>query len=119
MLECTCTVKVVYIPERRIFEGVEQHHLPLYILYEAEQQVELVFFVGKRRMLFKEFLDDLLRTHLLFISFFAIIKQQRKQDACFFDAVKRQRSKQAVIKLELDAHVIFELLQSFTRLMIH
>ena len=70
-------------------------------------------------MLIKKIFNYFCGALLFFIAFFAIVQQQRKQYTCFFYAVKREGSKQAVVQLKLDTNQIFKLLQAPCRLVIH
>jgi hypothetical protein len=60
-------------------------------------------------MLIEKTINDLQRALLIGIPFFTIAQQQGKQYTGFFDTVKRQRCKEAVVYLELTAYKVLKL----------
>ena len=115
MFQCTYSAHIIDLLESCIFQCVKQNHLPFNILDETEEKVEPVTLSSKRSVLLEKIFNDLDGAELSFIAFFAVVEEQRKHNTGFLNAVKRQRCKQAVVQLKLDAHKILELLQRCRR----
>jgi hypothetical protein len=61
-------------------------------------------------MLAEKLLDDLDGAELFTVTFFAVRQQEREKNAGFFNPVKGQGGKEAVVQLKFDAHQVLEFL---------